>query len=395
MKKRLAYLGIFEGSTFTSCKKIEHSLVDFYQSNDQDEFKSFSFSLNAPETWNELINEIILYKPDTIIFGDSRIKLPFWIERILKGLDKNCRWIIHTFGCFLTRQDEIFLVSKLLQHQEFIIITASEAHLKILQSFFMPHEAVVKIPFSLPVILPPTNTGISFREKYDLGRKKVFLSASRISHHKNIPQLIDLFEHYHESNPESALMIAGGFDDQAEWDLNLKSELFQSSFRRLKENNIPIFYLGQLDQNQLYQCMIEADALISLSTNIGEDFGLVIHEAMSLGLPCLLSSWGGHRDFASDPLVKLIPLEIEGSEIRIDDTKLFQQMNDITQLKRTQRETQNFHSELRQVLAKPFPKHLGMSSSFKTYAKHLSLRAFPEIKPFFQEFEAYVYPYWR
>lgn len=47
------------------------------------------------------------------------------------------------------------------------------------------------------------------------------------------------------------------------------------------------------EMRELYSC---ADIFVSLADNVQESFGLTVAEAMSSGLPCVVSDWSGYRD---------------------------------------------------------------------------------------------------
>lgn len=399
MLKRLAYLGVKEESYWASCRDIEHALRASYQGLFPESFRSFDFSIESPDNWEDLISDIVAFMPDVIVFGDVRIKLNFWGEKISFLLNNKCRWVIHTYGCILTRQDEIVLFSRALRGQELILVTASKAHQQILQKFFLPSSSVIKIPF--PVNVSGTDslkTKGTWRKNFGLNSDcKLFISAGRISMNKNIHQLIELFSEYHILHPDSALIICGAVDFQSTLNFNLTNELFNYHLELARSKGCPVFYVGQLPKGDLISLMQDCNALISLSTNIGEDFGLVAAEALAVGLPVILSNWGGHRDFNSNPLAFLVELEVSGGRIQLDKKNLFIQMelasNNQSAFKL---ETDcQILPQLRETIVQLAPVHEGMTPQFIAYAKKLSFRSPMAINPFFQDFADELYPYWR
>ena len=56
----------------------------------------------------------------------------------------------------------------------------------------------------------------------------------------------------------------------------------------VRQNDLPIKFAGFLNQSQMAQAYIAADALV-LTSNGGETWGLVVNEAMACGVPCFVS----------------------------------------------------------------------------------------------------------
>ena len=161
------------------------------------------------------------------------------------------------------------------------------------------------------------------------------------------------------------------------------------------DNNVPVFYLGHLLQTDLFELMDHSEALINLSTNIGEDFGLAASEALARNLTVILSNWGGHRDFSYHPQARLIDLKVEGDKIEIDEIQFWKALSE------AKKETLSFTApdidgELVKLLQTNLPRHQGLTKKFFSYAKRLTFfSSTSSTKAFFSEFKDYVYPYWR
>lgn len=398
MNQRVAYLFIKEDSHWESNRHIERELRSTYLKLFPDSIKFFSFSLKNSKDWENIIAAIVAYSPQTIILADSRIKFPYWIEKISQELEYKARWVLHTYGCILSRQDELIIASKFLTDQELLVIAPSTAHQRILANFFLPQTSVVKVPFPCQIESQvPLKNCISWREKLNISSDtKIFLSAGRISMNKNVHHLISLFESYYQTNQKSALIVCGSIDYQTTLNFNYLAEDFNLRLMKAQKNKIPIFYLGHLPRESLLTLMNQSNSLINLSTNIGEDFGLAVAEALNLGLPAILSNWGGHRDFGSNPLVKLVDLNITGQYISIDQEQLFSFMDQ--PFPKNPQNTSSSSETLKALkynLNKPFSKHQGMSPRFISYAKKLTFRSALSEESFLKEFENELYPYWR
>lgn len=73
--------------------------------------------------------------------------------------------------------------------------------------------------------------------------------------------------------------------------------------------NDHIHFLGKLNSAQLLEAYNGSDLFVSFSTYNDEDYGMSVAEALSCGLPCLLSNWGGFSSFANySQSVELVPV---------------------------------------------------------------------------------------
>ncbi len=69
-------------------------------------------------------------------------------------------------------------------------------------------------------------------------------------------------------------------------------ELTESLKQRAEALQVPVFFTGFLNQTELWQAYVPADAFVLPSTN-GETWGLVTNEAMLFGLPVIVSDQVG------------------------------------------------------------------------------------------------------
>jgi glycosyltransferase involved in cell wall biosynthesis len=88
----------------------------------------------------------------------------------------------------------------------------------------------------------------------------------------------------------AALLLAKG------WPVKLhfagSGELTKVLRQRAKDLQVPVHFTGFLNQTQLWQAYVPADAFVLPSTN-GETWGLVTNEAMLFGLPVIVSDQVG------------------------------------------------------------------------------------------------------
>jgi len=69
-------------------------------------------------------------------------------------------------------------------------------------------------------------------------------------------------------------------------------ELTEALKQRAAELNVPVYFTGFLNQTEMWQAYVPADAFVLPSTN-GETWGLVTNEAMLFGLPVIVSDQVG------------------------------------------------------------------------------------------------------
>jgi len=133
----------------------------------------------------------------------------------------------------------------------------------------------------------------SVRNKYKLPEKYI-LYIGTLQPRKNIPALIEAFallklESIMKDNPIK-LVIAGG-----------KGHNYDKLIDKLiKKNNLAkdVFFPGYIDEEDKAALIKGADIFISPS--FYEGFGLPIIEAMSLGVPIIVSDIPPHREIACD-----------------------------------------------------------------------------------------------
>lgn len=102
--------------------------------------------------------------------------------------------------------------------------------------------------------------------------------VGRICSYKNVDLLVDAFSELDSSFNEWSLSIAGPIEDKS---------LFQTitSSSSYKKNKDRIIFLGQLNNNELYDLYLESSFLVCCSNS--ENFGLSIAEGLYFGIPAV------------------------------------------------------------------------------------------------------------
>ena len=110
--------------------------------------------------------------------------------------------------------------------------------------------------------------------------------AARLAEEKGFEYLFEAMKRI-ESNIQ--LLVAGPIDPVGE-------EYYKNKiFKLIKELNIKVKFLGNLDQNKLKEFYKKIDILVLPSINSTESFGMVQVEAMFQGTPVVASNLPGVR----------------------------------------------------------------------------------------------------
>ena len=120
------------------------------------------------------------------------------------------------------------------------------------------------------------------KKKYGLENKKVFLFVGRLEKAKNVELLIQAFEELKKEREEIALIIVGAGTEAD----NLKQYVVMNGVK-------DIFFAGYVLFPEIVQFYKVADVFVLPS--VYEPWGLVVNEAMTIGLGTILSSSVGCR----------------------------------------------------------------------------------------------------
>ncbi len=157
----------------------------------------------------------------------------------------------------------------------------------------IPEEKNFIMPMSVSSIrLLKENSSIAEKDilKNELGIKDkfTFLFVGRLEEVKNVELLITAFGQLKKANPNISLLIVGD------------GSLRQSLERQVEENDIrDVFFKGYVVFPEIVKYYKASDVFVLPSTY--EPWGLVVNEAMTLGLPVIVSSdVGCRKDLVED-----------------------------------------------------------------------------------------------
>lgn len=371
-----------------SVKVISRAMEKLYQKTarqmDQHSFRFFEVDLTQVENdflfgngyILQLIQKINSFKADTIIFPEPHVSQFPIIDLILKNdsrLKKN--YIFYLYGSFTNYIEKWLALEKSLHGKNVSFITASCASQALISSFFKEKSIVKKIPYPINFeqFYFSQDKRKEFRKKHDVKRdEKVFLYAGRISEQKNILQMIQLFEKGKADQLPAKIFLAGSSDDLSN-EVFGKKNINGQFYKKLQKaiNKLPkqlqekIHFLGHLSQEDLRKAFNGSDFLISLSTHHDEDYGIVITQALKTGLPCLLSPWGGYKDFLRDSQ-HCSPLHFTSKQgkIRFDQDQFSQWFSHAlsSQVRRTEEDLypeKSIIEELKSILLEDIPSWKG------------------------------------
>ncbi len=303
--------------------------------------------------WNEYLNpefwsSIVALPIDTIILADMRFDLVHWLPLFQQHLSSPVKIQVHIYGNPLKRMKHLVNSSIDLARLNLSFIVGSKVQEDLFVSILNSPENVTYAPF-IPSDRYQSSDEVrkKWRKANHYSDEKLFLYTGRISYQKNVHHLLDFFSIHFKSNPKSRLIIVGA-PDNLNWRevpranyLNYAGELFFEQLRLLQEQGVPVTYLGKLEASELWEVYNGCDHFVSLSTFDGEDFGLSVAEALSVGLPCSLTSWGGYKEFGTLKQVQLSEIELRDGTLGVDYDGFLESLNAFSYDKKTNAE--EFH----------------------------------------------------
>ncbi len=141
----------------------------------------------------------------------------------------------------------------------------------------------------------------------DLSKPIDLVYAGRISRQKNIEMLIRFNEQLNKDGIVSNLHLFGDYDNRYHEHLgrqrygNYENELTSLID---KCHYKPKFY-GRVGENEWLERDYDQPIAVSLSTFIGEDFGVSLAQAREKGWPVLCSYFGGHKDIKGNQIAHI------------------------------------------------------------------------------------------
>ena len=329
-KYKLGILFNFQSSTWISCNSILTNLLESYkQTNLNNDQLLFHDKMSLTEISN-LANKIIENEYTHLAFIDHRTLPCSLLLEIFNLTKKLPNIFVHIYGDFILNRNHWYESDNLLRNFKVKFICASTAQSNLVKNFINSPESdliLSTIPFPVSSAFNfSTDLRVRAREQYKLNNEDLNICyTGRISIQKNVLDLITNFSIVSELIPNAKLFLAGPFDDigvpyigLSRRPLTMEYEFYLLIEKLPQHVKNKIFYVGNLHEKELIKFYHAADLYISFSTHNDEDFGMSPAEAICLGLPLVLSNWGGFADFKKNlpKLVDLVRVEIGHQHIK-------------------------------------------------------------------------------
>lgn len=351
--KKLKLLVVFSEkfSDWESCKVISHGLKSAYEAlekNKSYDIQWLPISTTLSETYHgsfKKISEVYSLKeklkemkPDRMIFIDHLPHPLHLIEAFLKSEPKLTLppIDIHVYGDFTFFASQWAKFGRLLKRHPLRLICSSPKQSALLSGFLSDKSAPTVQTLFFPVdpskYFYDAESKSRMRKKWGIGANdKIILYTGRLSLQKNIVRLIQEFAKLHDTISEPVhLLIAGVFDDIGAgiFGINTPEGYYFSrveiALQALREKvRSKIHFLGQIKQNELRDAYCASDVFTSLSLYHDEDYGMSVAEALSCGLPAVISDWGGFSSFAkSEYFSHAVPVALHNNGLLLSSSTL-------------------------------------------------------------------------
>lgn len=348
----------------------------------------------SPYELREMAQQLLKVQPKKLIFPDHSPS-PFKLLRFLFELapEYSPEITIHIYGNFVRYFSKWILESKGIKDRKIQFVIASQAHAKFLAPCFSNENQIKVCPFPVKTEAYGFNQQARIKRRQELGWEDnhfAFILTGRKSMQKNFLKTIELFSICAEKYPDIRLIALGDFDESApplfnEFYCRKEGQFFQvwqNFFEKISQNvRSKITLLPHISEKDLSSYLSASDAFISLSLHHFEDFGLSPIEALSSGLPTILTGWGGHLDHINHHPYKThqVPVHHDQNGLMFDETEALNQMETVLkkapftpeQRKIAQEECAQFYSvdqvskELLKLQNQPFPLFNGFKKAFE------------------------------
>lgn len=141
---------------------------------------------------------------------------------------------------------------------------------------------------------------------FDMEKEMNFIFAGRLSYQKNIPYLLYFIKACSEQGLSLKAHLYGEYDNQFHEHLGRRSlmplQVVLEKIIEEEELRDIVFFRGFVDSKAWVETSVDQPIAVSMSTFIGEDFGVSLAQAQEKGWPILCSAFGGHKDIYGESI---------------------------------------------------------------------------------------------
>jgi glycosyltransferase involved in cell wall biosynthesis len=200
------------------------------------------------------------------------------------------------------------IISKILMDSDVIIVTCESEKTDLAVSL---QSKAYKLSYG--AVMPQERLEISRLEQHSRGDMRIIFSG-RFDKKKNLPLLIGALPQVLEKYPKLILDIAGSGTAKEVKEI----ERLVSSLKL--DSNVVLH--GWIETMELQQLLAVSKLLVLPSEN--ENFAIVVSEALSLGVPCVVSKFVGTSDIVTKHLAGVVIDELTPSSIADGIIKVLQ-----------------------------------------------------------------------
>lgn len=237
-----------------------------------------------------------LFSADLIIVTAFNADIANFLAFTRKALNNLSPWIFYLHGLATFGMWPAFIFGLrdcFLKHDKFIGTCPGDQHClaEVFEDFHYD-----QIPFYLLPIK---------EQKIELTENKInFHYMGRISPQKNIIDMIKGLALFLKIEPETTLHIFGEEDHLGHPNMGIEEKNYFKKIKlKIDELNIKdhIKFYGKVKREQLQYLLNtlnpQSNFFISCTSHSDENFGMAAFRALKSNWSCLLSSWGGHKNF--------------------------------------------------------------------------------------------------
>lgn len=323
----------------------------------------------------------------------------------------------HVYGDFTRFTRDWLSVEPVLSGTRTRFLCASPAQTALVERFLKPAPGIA---CTIPFPVDPETYGFSagerrrWRTRLGIGTGDLLIGyTGRISDQKNSYRMLQEALRFRRVSGTSVRLIAAGTFD--ELGVSFFGARARRGTARQKWNRLvresergAVRHLGALGPRELRGFYNAMDVFFSLSLYHDEDFGMAPAEALSCGVPAVLTAWGGYAGFRG-PGCHLVPVRLSREGFLLSSagiqTALGAAVEECRDLARREERAEHFQSRfsvgavsssLRTLLGSRPPRFSGFTRLLRAHTEALSTPPlFPRGPRPFGLYPAIYRSYWR